>query len=798
MMTPEFSRRSALKGAGGAALSGLLLAFFHGTAHADDASDAILSPSDFAGLRQKWVDQITGRRTIVAGDSDFVKALATLDKKARTAIDLLDHSAGRSTVFSDLSLAKNADLVTTHTRLATLATAWATPGSAHYADKGLLAAIRAGLADANSLCYNETKEEQGNWWSWEIGTPKALADTMVLLHAELTVAERTAYCAAIDHFVPDPWQQFPPQRGKITSVGANRVDLCQAIIIRSLVDDNPEKLTHAVAGLSDVWQYVSSGNGFFTDGSFIQHSTTPYTGSYGVVLLTGLSKLFALLGGTGAEVADPSREILFNTVEGSFAPFMVAGAMADSVRGRSISREANTGFDLGASTIESILLLARAVDPLAAGRWRSLCQAWIAKNSHAAILADASVPRTALIKELFAMELKPTDLPRGHYLFPAMDRTMHHNQGWTLSTAMASNRIAWYECGNGENNRGYHTGSGMTYIYDADLAQYDDAYWATANYSRLPGITVDTTPLPDKAEGEWGAATPANEWTGSAAYGEVAAVGEHLIGPGGTGLRARKSWFVSQDVMVCLGADIRTASASVIETVVDHRNLHSGSNAMRTAAGTISATIGSQEVLTGDRWVHLEGFGGYIVLDAAPLHVLREQREGSWSEVNAKGSTARKTRNYATLYFTHGQGAEAASYAYLVAPGASADRTSALSGQSFHTVLRNDEVAQAVRFKKEKTTAATFWRPGAVGDLAVSGPACVVIKEVGDRLSIAVSDPTQAAPMLSLRLRTKRSYRIVEGQGASLIQEPDGFITLAVETAGRAGVSMQFELSAEE
>ncbi|ABK03092.1 Hyaluronate lyase [Arthrobacter sp. FB24] len=793
-MTREFSRRTALKGA---ALSGLLLAMVHGPAHAAATANATLTPADFAGLRQRWVDQITGRKVLVAGDNDFVTALAALDKKARTAIDLLERSAGRLTVFSDLSLAKDTDLVTTHTRLATMATAWATPGSEHFADAGLLAAIRAGLADANSLCYNASKEEQGNWWSWEIGTPKALADTMVLLHAELTAAERAAYCAAIDHFVPDPWQQFPPKRGKITSVGANRVDLCQAVTIRSLVDEDAEKLTHAVAGLSEVWQYVSAGNGFFTDGSFIQHSTTPYTGSYGVVLLTGLSKLFALLGGTGAEVSDPSRDILFKTVEGSFAPFMVAGAMADSVRGRSISRESNTGFDLGASTIESILLLARAVDPVTARRWRSLCLAWINQNRKAPILADAGVGRTALVKELLAMGLTETDLPGGHYLFPAMDRTMHHSQGWTLSTAMASSRIAWYECGNGENNRGYHTGSGMTYVYDGDLGQYDDAFWATANHCRLPGITVDTSSLPDKVEGEWGAATPANEWTGSTAYGDVAAVGQHLIGPGGTGLTARKSWFVSKDVIVCLGADIRTGSGSRIETVVDHRNLHAGFNAMGTAAGTVAATPGHPEVLTVDRWVHLEGFGGYVVLDAAPLQVLREQREGSWSEVNVKGSAARQTRNYATLYFDHGHEPEAASYAYLVAPGASASMTSSLSGQSFHTVLRNDEVAQAVKFKKEKTTAATFWRPGTVGDLALSGPACVVVKEVGDRLSIAVSDPTQNASTLTLRLKTKRFFRIIEGQGASLSHGADGFTVLEVDIANHAGRTKQIELSAE-
>lgn len=793
-MVTEMSRRSALKTAGGAALSALFLSAFNQPAKA--VAGTGLGPADFALLRTRWIDQITGRQVIVPGDPDFTKALGTLDKKTGTIIGLLTVGTARVRVFNDLDLAKDADLVMTHTRLATMATSWATPGSIYFRDQTLLASIRSGLSDAHDLAYNDTREEQGNWWSWEIGTPKALADTMVLLHEELTSTEIAAYCAAIDHFVPDPWQQFPPKRGKITSVGANRVDLCQAIVIRSLVDDNADKLTHAVAGLSDVWQYVSSGNGFFKDGSFIQHSTTPYTGSYGVVLLTGLSKLFALLGQSPAALSDPTKDILFKTVENSFAPFMMAGAMADAVRGRSISRDTNTGFDLGASTIESILLLARAVVPGVADRWRGLCQGWIAENQYAPILSDASVSRTALVKELLASGIPPIDLPEGHYLFPAMDRTVHRSNGWTLSTSMCSNRIAWYECGNGENNRGYHTGSGMTYVYDSDNSQYDDAYWATVNYSRLPGITADKTPLPDKVEGEWGAATPKNEWTGSAVLDDVAAVGQHLIGPGGTGLTARKAWFVSKEVIVCLGADIRSSSAEPVETILEHRNLHNGSNVLKTAQGTAADITGREETIAGSAWAHLEGVGGYIVLDGAEMRAVRERRQGAWSQVNIKGSPAMKARNFMTLYVDHGTAPAGASYAYMLAPGAPANKTEILSRQPFHEVVRNDAVAQGVRFKKEKTIAATFWKPGTIGDLTLSGPACILFNEVGDTVKLGLSEPTQSSNSLTINLRRNRQYRIVDGSGASLSREADGSTIITVDTTGLSGATKHVTLQA--
>lgn len=788
-MSLQFPRRTLLQGAGALSLAAVVSSMFAGNAWAETGPDA----AQFAALRNRWVDQITGRTVIQTGDPDFTNAVAALNAKAADSLAKLNRAAGRTSVFTDLSFAKDAEMVTTYTRLSQLATAWATPTAAVFGDAGVLTDIKAGLADANTLCYNDAKEEVGNWWSWEIGVPRALADAMVLLHGELSAAEIQAYSAAIDHFVPDPWLQFPPKRGKIISVGANRVDLCQGIIIRSLAGEDTPKLQHAIAGLSQVWQYVTSGDGIFRDGSFIQHSTTPYTGSYGVVLLNGLSKLFALLGGTDYEVSDPSRSIFFDAVEGSFAPLIINGAMADSVRGRSISREANTGYDLAATSIEAILLLARAMDNDTAARWRGLCQGWISRNTYRPILAGASVPRTALVKELLASGIAPVPESPGHRLFPAMDRTMHRGPGWALSLSMASNRIAWYECGNGENNRGYHTGSGMTYFHTSDLGQYDDAYWATANYNRLPGTTVDTTPLPDKVEGEWGAAVPANEWTGSTALGEVAAVGQHLVGPGRTGLSARKSWFVSGSVTVCLGADITSVSGAPLETILDHRNLHQENNELTTASGAVAETAGNAVVLSGDRWVHLEGFGGYAVLDSSPLTVLREARSGSWSQVNINGSSTVQQRNYATIYLDHGAGSAAKSYAYVVAPGASAMESSKLAKPNKHVVIRNDATAQSVEFKTEKTTAATFWKPGTAGGLGASGPACVVFSRHGNVLSMAVSEPTQKAASLTLTLPEGSWTSVLEGAG-TLGTDAEGRTTLTLATAGLNGVTQLVKL----
>ena len=48
----------------------------------------------------------------------------------------------------------------------------------------------------------------------------------------------------------------------------------------------------------DLFKYVSSGDGFYKDGSFIQHTDIAYTGSYGSVLLTRSANILFLLEGT--------------------------------------------------------------------------------------------------------------------------------------------------------------------------------------------------------------------------------------------------------------------------------------------------------------------------------------------------------------------------------------------------------------------------------------------------------------------------------------------------------------------
>lgn len=69
-----------------------------------------------------------------------------------------------------------------------------------------------------------------------------------------------------------------------------------------------------------------------------------------------------------------------------------------------------------------------------------------------------------------------------------MARATHRRPGWAAALSMADKRITYYETGNGENLRGWHTGSGMLYWWGDTFAngQYSDAFWPTVDPYRLP------------------------------------------------------------------------------------------------------------------------------------------------------------------------------------------------------------------------------------------------------------------------------------------------------------------------
>ncbi|MFF8865907.1 polysaccharide lyase 8 family protein [Streptomyces sp. NPDC015139] len=628
-------------------------------------------------------------------------------------------------------------------RLWTMTQAHVQPGTGSTGDPGLLAAVLRGLDHLLATVYHPGTVPYGNWWEWRIGSPRLLMDITAALYEQLGAVRVAAACAAVGHFVPDAL--LTDCSG--VSTGANRVDLCRCAALHGVLGRDAGRVSLARDALSPVFRHVTGGDGLYADGSFVQHTRVAYSGTYGQVLLDGLARLLALLAGSPWQVTDPLRRNVLDSVEHAYAPLIHDGLVMDCVNGRAISRGCLRDDDLrvmrgdhfhGQNLIASVALLAGVADEPERTRWHGLIKGWTERDTVTPIAAarQLGVADLARLDAVARTCVPAAPEPLGHRLFPAMDRAVHRGHRFTAALSMASDRIAHYECGNGENPRGWHTGSGMLSWWPRGRSdQYTDWYWPTVDWYRLPGTTVSTKRLADRAGGEWGAPRPEVRWVGGTTDGRYAAVGQHLKGLGST-LEARKSWFFLPDAVVCLGAGISCADGVPVETVVDNRNL---------------GESGTQTFVRGRNWAHLEEHGGWILPRGGELRTLREDRTGAWGDINTAATDERRTRRWQTLWLDHGTDPAAAGYLYVLLPGASRAGTAARAADPhWLSVLADDDTCQAVAVPRHGLTAATFWRAGTVGRLTVSAGAAVLVVRRGRTATLHVSEPPRTGEPLEL------------------------------------------------
>ncbi|MGA5564643.1 polysaccharide lyase 8 family protein [Streptomyces platensis] len=788
---PVWSRRGFL-----AVSTAGALGLAAGAAHAAPGPAA---PADeFTALRRRWCALTLGTGFDPAA-VPYAAALQETGALASTFQARMRPAAG--SLWPDCRYDPPSGITRSYSRLHTMAQAYAQPGTGRTGDPALAQALVTGLGHLEATVYRTATTRYGNWWEWQIGSPRLLLDTLAILDERLPDGGglpddlRTRCLAAVDHFVPDT--VLGDYTG--TSTGANRVDLCRVVALRGVLGRAPDKIALARDALSPVFPYVTKGDGLYADGSFVQHTWVAYSGTYGYVLLDGLGRLFALLGGSSWQLTDPARQIVFDSVERAYAPLLHNGLMMDMVNGRAISRGylrsderhiLRSDHYHGHALIAAVALLARSASSGERDRWHAMIKGWIARDRTLPVLTDRQYPVADLARlgEIARSPAEPAPEPVGHRLFPAMDRAVHRRPGWAAGLAMASDRIAYYENGNGENPRGWHTGAGMLSWWGADFGgdQYTDAFWPTVDPCRLPGTTVSTKRLADNEGGGWGEPKPAARWVGGTTDGTYAAIGQDLRGLAST-LTARKSWFALADCVVCLGAGITARDGVPAETVVDNRCLGESGTATLTVDGVPQpGTLGRTTAYRRAHWAHLAGHGGYVFPGGAPLMALREARTGSWHDINTTSSTEPFTRRYLTLWHDHGTDPTDACYAYLLMPGATPGTLAARAAdRRWLTVLANDADRQAIAVDPLGVTAANFWRAGRAGPLTADGPASVLVRErrpggpagrggtarlcvaaperTGDRLEITWSRPVRAVlahdPAIEVRT-TGRALRL--------------------------------------
>ena len=725
---------------------------------------AATAPDVYDQLRATWADILTGGGAVDPGDPDYAAAIRYLDGLVAADAALYDTSATPASVYTDLPFVRIENISLSYGRLLNTALAWATPGSAHHRDPTTTDRIVSSLALISEDYYNAAAAQVGNWYHWEIAAPQDLVNICALLGSSLPAADLADYLATVAVFSPDPTTQ---QQGTVVTTGANRTDMSQIVIMRGILGKDPALITLGRDALSGAFPYVTASDGFHRDGGFIQHTVIPYNGHYAFVVLGDISQLLVLLSGSSWPITDPHLSVVLDAVDLSYAPFIQDGLVMDVVRGRFLSRQGESDHDAGHFIIEAIARIIPFGSREQQRRWKSLIKGWVQRETFARIADTATPERVALLKSILDDDrVRAAPTPVGHLQLPSVERAVHRRPGWAWTVGLSSSRIARLEAINGENQNGWHTGDGATYLYTADNGQYTDNFWPTVDATRLPGVTADTLPL---APGAGSDSLPPTTWSGGAVLdGAWGALGLDLV-PFGSPLRARKSWFCLGSGVLALGSGITGSSGHTVETTLENRNLHPGGTNALTVDGRLQPTVdGWNSAFPNAGWIHLEDVGGYLLLPGAAgpavVRALREQRTGSWAAIDNGPSTAGSavpcTNAYVTLWLDHGVDPAGDSYAYLLLPGASAAETARRAERADVVVLSNTPALQAIHSSTEELTAANFFTAGALPSVSTSGAASVLLRADGrGRIRLAVSDPTCTQSSLAVTLTGSTGYR---------------------------------------
>ncbi|PLR90016.1 polysaccharide lyase family 8 super-sandwich domain-containing protein [Bacillus sp. T33-2] len=703
---------------------------------------------EYDTLRKKWENLMTGFDSYDNSNERMNQIITEQTNSAELLWKTMVKNQERSFLWFDLASTDNsADIRESYRNLTTMTKAVTNENSPLYRNPQLLKDIADALLWLYENRYNETITQYSNWWHWEIGVPNELNSIMVLLYDYLDKETIHRYLKVVDHFQPDPTKSGATTPEKYREArGANRIDVSKVVGIRGVIVKDAEKVAAARDALSQTFENVTKGEGFYEDGSFIQHGNIAYNGSYGIVLIEGLTEMLELLSGSTWDVSDPNINNVYRWIENAFEPFMYKGALMDMVRGRAISRDFLQDHQAGHTVIKSVIRMAQFAPEPYAEKYKSMAKYWLQEDTFLDYFENASNFRDiAMAKNLLMnQEVNPRGDLDFHKTFAYMDRVVHRKPGYAFGISMYSERIQNYEDMNNENRKGWYTGDGMTYLYNGDLAQYSDGFWATVDPYRMPGTTVDTM---KRADGS-GEHTSPESWVGGSTLNRFGAAGMSYKA-WNSSLTAKKSWFMFDNEIVALGTGISSNDNRTIETIVENRKIrHDGSNQLMINGENLEISDGQNHSITAE-WAFLEGNVpgadiGYYFPEGKTLTVKKEERTGAWKDINYSGPADLIKRSYATLWFDHGVNPVNDTYSYVLLPGLNPEQTKQYSAKPEIEILRNDTAVQAVLDRKENIIGANFWNDEkqTVGSLTVYQKASITLQEKDRVLEIAVSDPT--------------------------------------------------------
>ncbi|HHW5345675.1 TPA: polysaccharide lyase 8 family protein [Staphylococcus aureus] len=566
----------------------------------------------------------------------------------------------------------------------------------------------------NFKITDSSKKKALNWWDYEIGTPRALTNTLILLNGDISSDEKKKYTAPIKTFAPDSDKILSSVGKPEQAKGGNLVDISKVKLLESIIEEDKDMMKNSIDSFNKVFTYVQDSatdkerNGFYKDGSYIDHKDVPYTGAYGVVLLEGISQMMPMIKETPFNDKTQNNTTLKSWIDDGFLPLIYKGEMMDLSRGRAISRENETIHSASATVMKSLLRLSDAMDESTKAKYKQIVKTSVKsdssykQNDYLSSYSDISKMKS-LIED---STISTNGLTQQLKIYNDMDRVTYHNKelDFAFGLSMTSKNVARYESINGENLKGWHTGAGMSYLYNSDVKHYRDNFWATADMTRLPGTTTLNDMPSTNTKND-------NSFVGGTKFDEQhASIGMDFENQDKT-LTAKKSYFILNDKIVFLGTGIKsTGSSENPITTIENRK----ANEYKLYKDDIENTT-SNDNTQETHSVFLESSDtkkniGYHFLDKPKISVKKETHIGKWKDINNSQSNTQKNDDYYEVTQTHNT--SDSKYAYVLYPGLTKSDFKSKNNivniikqdEDFHVIKDNDGIFAGVNYSDSTKT----------------------------------------------------------------------------------------------
>lgn len=477
------------------------------------------------------------------------------------------------------------------------------------------------------------------------------------------------------------------------------------------------------------------------DYSFQQHDQLIYFGGYGEVFVDGLTKYLSFTKGTQFELNTPALDFYVNFITEGMQ-FATRNGFRDLIAsGRGIARKG------GARGISANIekTVAQLLDYGERGK-----------------LSPPEFEKIQKIqKERFSGE---TDKGAGgHRYFYMSDYSAYNDENYMVGVRHASKNTRIFEYLNGENPLGYYMGKGSTFYY-VDGDEYLDVF-PMYNWNKIPGTTTRQGKVPTMNQ-DFSYSTYGNtKYVSGVSNGKI---GMSYFKGNTNAVYARKSYFMFQGGVVCLGADICSVLPNEVVTNI---------NQCLWDGDVIVSQNGKESVVTDGvsgkvDYIHHNKIS-YLPANEIAL-TLEKNKEGDWKTINERGDSDIEKKDVFTLDIPHGKWMMGENYAYTVLLNTDAEATKAYAANPTLEVVSNTKKLQAVYDKKANALQAVFHKGGtvSVGDMTLTvnkGCVCIVEQNVDGKYVVTAASLDGENREVKMQLNDKSMTVLLENASSTIL-----------------------------